>query len=257
MRRLALLLAASVLGTGCIVTNDTCNSRTVSVGWPSFLLANGVETTSCSAAGVRFVDVFMDDAPVGEFDCTQGGVSVLDVPSGSHRFTVEGLDPAKTILLRDEPTVSGSGCGEQFVNSRPAEGTVTLDYTFTPTNVCTAGGSYIWFSMFDQIANTVAAVADETANTTAYVCGTPISFPMPVGPFTLQRVEEVVPSAGAYVPTATNCTATSFSVNAATESVLAVALVDGNTFCPAAAAPAGTGRAKALATTATAVTAKP
>ena len=46
MRRLALLLATSVLGTGCIVHDDRnnlnnppCFASTITVRWPSFLLA--------------------------------------------------------------------------------------------------------------------------------------------------------------------------------------------------------------------------
>jgi hypothetical protein len=242
MRRLALLLAASVLGTGCIVTHDgsnTCAPRTVSIGWPTFLLANGAETPSCSAAGVRFVDVFMDDAPVGEFDCTQGGVSVVDVPTGSHRFTVEGLDGQAAnggiILLRDELVVSSGVCGEQIVTSRPAEGTLDVSYSFASANVCNPG-SFMWFSVFDEIAGKVGAVADETANTTSFACGGPITFVLPAGAYTLDRIEEVTPSPGGLVPTANNCSRTSFTIEPAFTSTVLVTLADSNTLCPASAA---------------------
>ena len=68
MRRLALLLAASLLGTGCVVSDSTptptCYPSTITVRWPSFLLANGGVTTSCATAGVTFVDVFLGGASV-------------------------------------------------------------------------------------------------------------------------------------------------------------------------------------------------
>ncbi len=255
MRRLALLLAASFMGTGCIVSNDhtsTCYPSTITVRWPSFMLANGGVTASCGTAGVTYVDVFLNDAPVqqGGFACSAGGVTITNPPASS-RITVEGVAAdGTTILLRDELNVAPAACGDVIVDSQPAEGTLQIAYSFTPNNVCTSGGSYMWFSIYDQIAQTVTAVADETANTTRYVCGDPISFAMPMGTYTLQRVEEVVPSSGGYLPTATNCAGTSFSVNDAAESVVSVALADTTTFCPAAAAPGGMGRptSKILAT---------
>lgn len=237
MRRLALLLAASVLGTGCIVTtDDTCAYRTVSVDWQSFLLADGGTTTSCTTAGVRWVDVYMDDALVDRFDCTDRGVSVVDVPAGTHRFTVEGIDLGGNIVLRAERSAFGSPCGEQFLPTQPAEGIVTLDYAFVPANVCTEGGSYMWFSIQDEILGVVTAVADESANTTRYACGNAISFAMPAGPYTLQRIEEVVWSGTDYLPTASNCGAAAFDVGGAQESIVVVDLSDTNSFCPAAAA---------------------
>jgi hypothetical protein len=266
MRRLALLLAASVLGTGCIVSHDNTCTSTVSIGWPTFLLANGAQTPSCTAAGVSFVDVFMDDLPVGEFDCAQGGVSVLDVPSGTHRFTVEGLDaPAASggvILLRDERIVTSSACGEQIVTSTPAEGTLVIDYSFASSNVCNPG-SLMWFSVFDEIAGKVAAVADETANTTSFRCGIDaISFVLPAGAYTLDRIEEVTPTPppnGPLVPTANNCSPTTFTVEPVTVTSVPVVLADSisNTLCPAsvttqtrtsrAAVSSESGTAKALA----------
>ena len=240
MRRLALLLAASLLGTGCIVSDSTpvappCYASTITVRWPSFLLANGGVTTSCGTAGVTYVDVFLNDQTVqqGGFGCDARGVTITTPPAGSSRITVEGVaSDGATILLRDELTVAPAACGDVVVDAQPAEGTLELDYAFTPVNVCTAGGSYMWFSVYDQIAGLVTAVADETANATRYVCGDPIRFPMPAGPYTLQRMEEVVPSAGTYLPSAANCNATTFSVGRASDSVVSVALADSGSLCP-------------------------
>lgn len=238
MRRLALLLAASFMGTGCIVSNDhttgTCYPSTITVRWPSFLLASGGVTPSCGTAGVTYVDVYLDDQPVQRgIPCNTGGLTITNPAAGSSRVTVEGMAAdGTTILLRDEPVVAAAACGDVIVDAQPAEGTLQLAYTFTPVNVCTSGGSYIWFSVYDQIAGVVTAVADETANTTAYVCGDTIAFAMPVGAYTLRRIEEVVPSGGTYLASATNCSPTSFSVAGGTQSVVDVALADSTTLCP-------------------------
>jgi hypothetical protein len=236
MRRLALLLAASVLGTGCVASSTPPCTHTVSIGWPSFLLANGAVEQSCTAAGVTSVEVLMDGVSVKRVPCSDGGMSVVDVPGGSQQFTVEGLDSNGVVVLRDQLTVNGSVCGEQIVDSQPAEGLFTLDYHFTPNDVCTAGGSYIWFSVYDQFAKAVVAVADETAHATAYVCGDTTNIPsfvLPAGDYTLQRVEEVVPTtARTYLATATNCAATPFSMIRGNELVLFVSLADSSTFCP-------------------------
>jgi hypothetical protein len=238
MRRLALLLATSLLGTGCYVSdhsNPPCLASSITVRWPSFLLADGGVTPSCATAGVSFVDVFMNDQPVqqGGFACSAGGMTITDVQPGSYRITVEGVaSDGASILLRDELDVSPAACGDIVVDAQPAEGSFRIAYSFTPTNVCTSGGSFIWFSVYDQIARAVTAVADETANATSYVCGDTIAFAMPAGAYTLQRVEEAVPSAGTFLASAKNCNPTTFSVDRAAQSVVNVALADSTSFCP-------------------------
>jgi hypothetical protein len=234
MKRLAVVLAASLLGTGCIVSDD-CNTRTVSIGWPTFLLADGTQTASCGAAGVSSVDVFMDGQSVGNFACTEGGVSVTSVPDGTHVFTVEGLDASSFIILRDEITL-GATCGEQVVSVRPAEGTVELAYSFTPLNQCAADPSYLWFSIFDQVAGSVTVRIDEnssTADKTRYTCPDPIVFAMPAGTFTLQSIEErVLTAPGVYTVTGANCADGSFTVTGADVSTVDVALADASAACP-------------------------
>lgn len=243
MKRLALLLATSVLGTGCYSSSDHryvpppgCDPSTITVQWPSFLLANGAVTASCATAGVPYVDVFMDDQSVqaNGFACSAGGVTITNVqPGTTHSITVEGVaSDGVTILLRDDFSVTAASCGDRLVDAQPAEGTFELAYFFAPVNQCSPGGSYIWFSVHDQLANVTAAVADETANTTAYACPATIRFPLPVGGYTVQRVEEVVPSGGGYAATATHCAATAFDVAAATQSLVSVGLADSTALCP-------------------------
>lgn len=230
MNRLFVLLAASTLGTGCVVS-DTCDFRTVSIGWPSFALANGSITTSCATAGIDTVDVFMDSDFVGNLDCTAGGVNVVDVPAGSHTFTVEALD-GSTIALRDEFGIGGSGCGTVLRDTQPGEGTFELAYSFTPVNECTPGGSYIWFSLRDDVLGEVVVAVDETsANPGLYLCGDDIRFALPNGPYTLLRTEEATFN-GTYHAAAVNCSAKAFDIFSGTDSIVSAAMADSAAFCP-------------------------
>lgn len=233
MRRLALLLAAaSFAGTGCVVS-DTCDGGTLTVEWPSFLLANGDVTSSCTAAGVSYVDVYLDGKPVqARFSCADGGAVIAGVQSTSQLVTVEALDASGAIVLRDEQQVGTDRCGDRLARFQPAEGALTLDYHFTPSDVCTAGASYIWFSVYDEIVGDVAARADESANTTLYSCSTAASYPLPVpitfrlpaGSYTLERIEEAVPSGGVYVVNGSYCSPIRFPVAGGAERVVTVTM---------------------------------
>jgi len=232
-RLLVALVAASLLGTGC-VSSDTCDARTVSIGWPSFLLANGSVVTSCAQAGISTIDVFMDNAGVGTFNCTDGGVNVTGVLNdGDHIFDVEGFDSVSgSLALRDSFTVGNGNCAAQVVNAQPSEGTFVLSYNFNP-NLCTsATNSFIWFTIHDDIANETIAFDGSHAPQT-YTCGNgstttpvPISFALASGNYTLQRTEEVLYPAP---PTqeAGNCNATAFDMVGGQQTQLNVPLADG------------------------------
>lgn len=232
MNRVFVLVVASLLGTGCIVS-DTCDARTVSIGWSSFRLANGTVVASCSAAAVSSVSVFLDDTPVTTLACDAGGVNVTGVLNdGTHLFTVEGLDSVSgAIALRDEVAVGNSNCNDQLVDTQPSEGTFVLDFSFTPDFCTSATDSFIWFSIRDDISGDVIAV-DQTHTPQAYTCGNgatttplPISFALASGPYTLQRTEEVVypgPATGAG-----NCNATDFIMAGGNQTPVNVPLADG------------------------------
>lgn len=230
MKRLLVLAALSTIGTGCVV-HDTCDARTVSIGWPSFKLANGTVTSSCATAQVSQVKVFIDNAPVGTLACTDGGVNVTGVLNdGDHVFDVEALDVnTGNIALRDSFTVGNSNCNAQVVDTQPSEGTFVLDYSFSP-DVCTsATDSFIWFSIHDDISGDTIAV--NSGNTPrAYTCGNgsttpvPISFPLASGSYTLQRTEEVVYPGP--VQAAGNCNATGFDMSGGTQTRVQVPLTD-------------------------------
>ncbi len=232
MNRLLVLLVASVsmLGTACN-GGSSCDARTVSIAWPSFLLANGTVTSSCAAAGIDSIQVFEDNKGVGTFNCTDGGVNVTGVLNdGDHIFDVEGL-AAGSIALRDSFTLGNSNCSDQVVDAQPAEGTFDLAYSFTPNNVCN-GTSFIWFSIHDDISNDIIAIDESHGNPQQYQCGGPITFALAKGPYTLQRTEEVTFSGPTASPSASNCSSAAFNIAGATTTQVQVAMTDTSSFCP-------------------------
>jgi hypothetical protein len=202
----------------------------VSIGWPSFQLANGNVTSSCLTAGVSNVDIFMDDTRVTTVPCGGGGVNVTGVTDNSHLFTVEALDSGTgNIALRDEVTVTNSDCTDLVVDTQPSEGTFNLAYSFSPVNVCNSP-SYIWFSIRDLISGDIIAVDDTHGDPQQYACGVSITFPLPWGSYTLQRTEEVVYPGPAI--SAKNCTPAPFTISGATTKDVGAVMLDSTTFCP-------------------------
>jgi hypothetical protein len=231
-RLLLVVVTASLMGAGCIVSN-TCDTRTVAVGWSSFQLANGTVTSSCATAAVNNVSLYMDDTFVTTQPCSAGGVNVIGVSNdGGHVFTVEALDSSSgSIALRDEVTVGNSDCTDLVVDTQPSEGTFNLAYSFSPVNVCNSP-SYIWFSIQDGISGDIIAVDDTHGDPQQYACGAVngITFPLPSGSYTLQRTEEVVFPGPAI--SAKNCTPAPFTISGATTSDVGAVMLDSTTFCP-------------------------
>jgi hypothetical protein len=228
MNRLFILVAASIFGTtGCVVS-DVCDTRTVSVGWPSFQLADGTIAHSCAAAGVATVSVYIDDSFVTNQPCDAGGVDITDVFAGGHLFTVEPLDAGGNIILRDEFRTHGDGCSTLLFDTQPAGGYVDLEYDFyagtTPLpagqDVC-VDGSQLWLNITDTIANLDAYryVSSGTAPACESTRRT-LRLPLPVGTFQLDWMEERVGSA----LTASDCVPKTFAVEAVAATVTAVQL---------------------------------
>lgn len=230
MKRLALLVAAaaSLAGTGCGSGNN-CGTHDVDVTWNSgFDGPDAAAGRQCAAAGVSYVDVYMDGGQVvgplanGHFPCGDYGVTVSGVPSGSRRVIVEGIGPdGSSILYRDDRTVPVGGCGITTIATAPAAGFVTFQYQFydgatplPPAGQVCAPGSYLWLSVVDQTANQVAVLSDVGSAPTAYSCGGPFTLSLPLGSFLLQWMEERGP-ATSYVLESADCTDRSFIIEAA------------------------------------------
>jgi len=222
MKRLALVLAASVLGTGCVVVDDdSCARSTFTVDW-HFQRFDGSAPTGCGAAGVEWVDVFLNGAPVGSsFPCTNNSVVITDVPSGSHALTVEGIDFAGRIAYRDELTVQTNGCGNRFVASFPSEGTVNLDYT---SPGCIASPCFLWFSVFDEIANTTAAAVSVTSPASVkddYPYPNDVVIRLATGAYTLEWMQLVSAS---FLHEAITCSPSAFDIGVAVQTVVPTTL---------------------------------
>lgn len=115
MKRLAAVLAAAVLGTGCLVTSDDVDHGSVNLYWdfvrnapalaaPSVIVYDDTDVGSpdgaCDQSAVDFVTV---DSPVGQVvvDCVYGGVEGVGLdglPEGTRSFRVRGW---RTIGLSD------------------------------------------------------------------------------------------------------------------------------------------------------------
>ncbi len=189
MKRLALVLAAAVLGSGCIwMTDDMCD-RTVTLEW-DFRTADGaVVSCSSATAAIDTVEVWIDSRFAGAFSCFDGRGSV-SVGSGSHLVTVEAYEGASRVY-RDEFTASAT-CGNQIFATRPAEGRVNLDYAVASTPaVCGTGPCFLWFSVWDDIAQEPAAVVNASTVPTLYPFPNDLIFRLPAGPYTVQWMQLV------------------------------------------------------------------
>ncbi len=245
MKRLLVLSVASMLGAGCSV-HDTCDARTVAVGWPSFLEADNTTTSHCSDLGLATVDVWMDFTGfVGTFNCTDGGVNVTQVTNTDHTFTVEARDTNHNIIVRDEVTVSPSNCSDVLVNTQPAEGFVDIQYDFydgstplpAPQDVCVAG-SHLWLQITDHIANEVAYLYSAANASQAPACESSqrtLSLRLPWGAgsqnaYTLDWMEEHAGASNTL--TASNCASGGFGIGRAQVTTVAEALnVTAPTLC--------------------------
>jgi hypothetical protein len=222
MKRLAPVLAAAVLGTGCIMVDDNdCSSSSVTLEW-DFQRFDGSAPTGCLGAGVDAVDVWVDGQFVDTYACNDGGATVFGIGSGTHDVTVEGVDlAAGRIAYRDQRTFSASGCGNQLVRVRPAEGTVNLNYSDVG---CTSTACYLWFNVHDDVADTIAAVIGDTspfAVKTLYAYPDDVVLRLPVGLYTLDWMEQVT---SAFLGQAITCSASSFDVASATLTTVPVTL---------------------------------
>lgn len=237
MRRLALLLAASILGTGCIVDDDDgCGFGSFTVEWPDFQLADGSLTPSCAVAGVTAIDIYLNGAAVDtRFSCLDGGAVITGVQSGSYLLTVEGVDASGRILLRDELQIGADRCADRLAQVRPSEGFVELNYSFPSNGTCISPGpSYLWFSIFDQVANATTVQIDEASpfgDQTLYQCGDQrgIVFALPTGTYDLDWIEER--QSPLFNVTGANCARATFAVNPGQQSVVPSVLADTTAAC--------------------------
>ncbi len=234
MKRLALVLAAALLGTGCI--DNTCD-RFVTFDWTGgFRNANGGVVFcggggSTSAPPILFVDVWVNGQGPASFACSDLGGTVL-VPGGTNTFDVEAVDGSNAIIFRDTFNLSAA-CGNQGALTMPGEGRVSVNYSLPAPGTCVSPGpSFIWVKVQDDIAGVVAA--DSATAPEQFTCGSAVSFLLADGNYTLFHTQEMVRDpvvVGAYDVVGRDCTQFPFSVAAALTTTVSPALVDSTVAC--------------------------
>lgn len=229
MKRLALVLAAAVFGTGCIFVDDDECDRTVTLDW-SFRNADGGVTASCGDADVQVLDVWVNGVFWGSFDCL-GPPGTVALVRGANLVIVEGIDSLGRIAYRDTFSVDASACGSQgTIATQPAEGWLAVDYSFSPVDACfSPGPTFIWLKVHDDVAGQTAFV--ETGVTAFQECSVILAAPryrLPVGSFTLLGVEEVSLSLGTV---GADCTDRPFDIGAALTTTVQPVLVDSAIAC--------------------------
>ncbi len=117
MKRLALLLAATVLGTGCIVVDDDpVPSGRLDVTWSFVRTKYDLSTVNygCARAGVDSVTLSFSRGGSRTFACAPGGASQVSVEAGSQSVTVTGYRGAVPLY------------SSQFTVNVPQNGTAPL-----------------------------------------------------------------------------------------------------------------------------------
>jgi hypothetical protein len=206
----------------------------VTLEW-DFQLANGTVpggTVSqiCAAAGVTYVDVYMNGQPVDPdgFWCTEGGATVVEIPEGRYLFTVQGVDASELIRYRHQFEVD-SRCGDQFLATRPAAGRVNLDYSL-PDGVCADAGTFMHFDVRDEI--TARRVPIEQI-LSPVACGPDaLVRALPAGSYTLEWMEERSTSNASSPVYGTDCTFRPFVIAGGLVTDVFPTIQDASVACP-------------------------
>jgi hypothetical protein len=187
-------------------------------------------TTNCLTAGADWVDVWANGVLVGSFTCG-AGFGTVALAQGANDVIVEaGANAGNVILYRDRLNVNAATCAPQGTfASRPAQGGLAIDYSFSPTNACSTPPTYMWVQVFDQIAGQIAFV--DTGRGAAELCSVTAAAPqwaLPIGRYTLDGINEV--TAGAAV-LAADCLHRDADVAAAATTTLTPVLIDSSSAC--------------------------
>jgi hypothetical protein len=199
MNKLALAAAALLpLVSGCV--SSTCDYPTVTIDW-ALQDVNGVRW-DCGSAAVAYVDVYFDGTSwSARYDCSAGGalIDVSGFAPGVYPVTIEGIgSDQSTIYDRAQFDVTVHECGGSAYYPVLGEAMLEIDYHFSP-DVC--HGGYMWYALYDEVAGQyLSAVYFDTQPDTwkdYYGCysatgGTPLSFPVPFGRYTLAWIQEVM-----------------------------------------------------------------
>ncbi len=230
MKRAILLLATAFLGTtGCYPRH--CVDDIV-VYWHFFNADNTVEL-SCSQAGVSTVQITADGVVAGAFACSSlssdgvtrvQGITLVGFDEGSHSFQLDGLDANGNLTHSSSAfTFAPTGCRLNQLDSDLAAltGTFNIDFHFPAGFVCTNQNTFMWYELLDQ-DNQVVDIVGPNNTPDALPCtngAIPLS-PLPFGPYTVSRIQEVeFLGGGAFTVHHATCDAQSFQHLTAGETV--------------------------------------
>jgi hypothetical protein len=230
MMRLALVLAAATFGTGCVFVDDdddVCHTdRALTLQW-DFQDFDGA-IRGCTASlrqPVDSVDVWVDGFFVTSFSCFSGAGTIVIGP-GTPLVTVEGIS-GNTIAYRHE-FFANSSCGDQLVSVRPAQGTLAVDYSFSPTNACATPPTFVWIAVQDEVTASPVFFEGTGSRETCSTVLAPPEYVLPAGPFTFLGAEEVAfPSA----ILAADCTLRPFDIAGGLVTTVAPVLVEPPVAC--------------------------
>jgi hypothetical protein len=239
MKPLVLALATALVGSGCYQP-PVCTTRNVQVDWSQGFSGPGAASgQSCSAAGVTYVDIFINGQKVvgpvgnGHFACGDLAEIVGGLTDGATQVTTEGLAAdGSTILYRDVQSFTASGCNDFLVTAAPAAGTVSFAYQFysgpnlLPSSQQVCAGPYLWLSVYDRAAGAITVLSDLASNPTAYACDTAslaLQLALPIGDYDLRWMEEHGASPG-WALLSEDCTDRPFTVASETSTNVPVAL---------------------------------
>ena len=231
MKRVATLVLAAAAALGTAGCGPACDSGTTLVSWTGFDGPDATVNAPCGVAGVASVDIFLDNQYVGNWPCTDYGAAIPGVPTGGNILDVEGLadGPGSQILFRDELSYGQTGCGNTALQAMPGAGMVELDYSFAPTNACSAPPTYMWLAVDDDITGQPAFT--ETGMTAAQACSVTAPAPrysLPNGAFTLVGMEEVAPGPAVV---GADCTDRPFTIASGQVTTVSPVLVDSSRAC--------------------------
>ena len=187
MKRIALLLAAVGLASGCVV--ETCDPREVRITW-DLIDVDGFATT-CTGTSlsdpVDSMDVWLDGYYVDTLFCDDYGITLSDVV-GTHDVILEGFSGSH-LVVRDMWTFSADDCGATQVNMYPGETWLG----FLPES-CTPGlgTTYLEYQLSD-VNYASPVVIDTVYGPDGVTCAGGIFAPTPVpyGYYRVDWVEEV------------------------------------------------------------------
>lgn len=187
MNRIAFLLAAVGLGSGCVVTSaPTCDPGDLLVNW-TFVDVAGTGGLACNDAGlsaiIDSVDVYVDDNLEGSIiPCADYGFLVPTLAAGWHTVRIEGF-AGSTIIAR--AFFSLEVCGNTVVDAQAGEGEIE----FLPA-ACSGGYmDYLLTDITPPAPYTISSITTKLGDTT-FPCASGVYFPVPYGNYRLDWIEE-------------------------------------------------------------------